>query len=191
MQEPPSRAATTVPIDFLIEPANLRRLTITLVLVVCIAAAARDQSFPSPAAGLINELVANELTDRAQQRKWMYLIDKRGGSRPSRKSRVDTRDGPFYRLLAIDGTPLDPGQRQQDNARMDRLLHDPSQQLKFKRTRRRRAEAGEADAPDAGNFSLRLRRLRGKPCQAQIPPNSKYSPRRTKPGWCKAWLEVF
>jgi len=79
MQEPPARVAATVPIDFLLDPTNLRRLTIALVLIVYIAAAARDQSFPSPAAGLINEVVANELTDRAQQRKWMYLIDKRVG----------------------------------------------------------------------------------------------------------------
>jgi hypothetical protein len=46
---------------------------------------------------------------------------------------VETKDGPLYRLLAIDGTPLSPDQRQQDNARMDRFLHDSSQQLKFKR----------------------------------------------------------
>jgi hypothetical protein len=85
-----------------------------------------------PAAGLINEMVANELTDRAQQRKWMYLIDKREGKQTLTEEQVDTRDGPFYRLLAIDGTPLDPDQRQQDNARMDRFLHDPSQQFKVK-----------------------------------------------------------
>jgi hypothetical protein len=40
--------AATVPIDF--DPTNLRRLTIALVLIVHIAAAARNQSFPSPAA---------------------------------------------------------------------------------------------------------------------------------------------
>ena len=48
---------------------------------------------------------ANELTDRAQQRKWMYLIDKRVGKQTLTEERVDTRDGPFYRLLAIDDTP--------------------------------------------------------------------------------------
>jgi len=118
--------------DILLNPANLRGLTIALMLVVCIAAGARDQSFPSPAAGLINEVVGNELTDRAQQRKWMYLIDKREGKQTLTEEQVDTKDGPLYRVLAIDGTPLNPDQRQQDNARMDRLLHDPSQQLKFK-----------------------------------------------------------
>jgi hypothetical protein len=111
---------------------NLRRLTIAVVSVVCIAASARDQSSPLPAAKLINEVVANELTDRVQQRKWIYLIDKREGKQILTEEQVDTKDGPFYRLLAIDGTPLDPSQRQQDNARMDRVLHDPSQQLKFK-----------------------------------------------------------
>ena len=119
--------------DTLLNPMNLRRLTIAVVLVVCIAAAARDQSSPPPASELINEVVANELTDRVEHRKWMYLIDKREGKQTVTEEQVDTKDGPFYRLLAIDGTPLDPSQRQQDNARMDRLLHDPSQQLKFKR----------------------------------------------------------
>jgi hypothetical protein len=102
------------------------------VLAVCIAAPARDQSFPLPAAELINEVVANELTDRVQHRKWMYLIDKREGKQTLTEEQVDTRDGPFYRLLAVDGTPLNPDQLQRENARMDRLLHDPSQQLKVK-----------------------------------------------------------
>lgn len=114
-------------------PMNLRRLTIALVLVVCIAAPARDQSLPLPAAELIHEVVANELTDRGLQRKWMYLIDKREGTQTLTEQQVETKDGPYYRLLAIDGTPLNPEQLQQDRARMDRLLHDPRQQLKFKR----------------------------------------------------------
>ncbi len=116
-------------------PMNLHRLTITiaLVLVVCIAAPARDQSSLPPAAQLINEVVANELADRVQQRKWMYVIDKREGKQVLTEEQVDSKDGPLYRVFAIDGTPLNPDQQQQDNARMDRLLHDPSQQLKFKR----------------------------------------------------------
>jgi hypothetical protein len=123
---------TTVHIDILLNPTNLRRLTIALVLVVCIAAPARDQSSAPPAAELINEVVANELTDRVQQRKWMYVIDKREGKRTLTEEQVETKNGPLYRVLAIDGTPLTSDQRQHDNARMDRLLHDPSQQSKLK-----------------------------------------------------------
>lgn len=81
----------------------------------------------------MNEVVANELTDRAQQLKWTYLIDKREGKQTFTEQQVDTKDGPFYRLIAIDGIPLGLDQRQQDNVRMDRFLHDPSQQLKNKR----------------------------------------------------------
>jgi hypothetical protein len=114
---------------------KLRQLTIALVLVVCIAAPARDRSSPLPAGDLIHEVVANELTDRVQQRMWIYLIDKREGKQILTEEQVDTKDGPLYRVLAIDGTPLTTEQRQQDNARMDRLLHDPGRQLKFKQGR--------------------------------------------------------
>jgi len=80
----------------------------------------------------MNEVVANELTDRVQQRKWLYLIDKREGRQTFTEQQVDTKEGPIYRVLAIDGAPLNSNQRQQDNARIDRLLHDPVQQLKLK-----------------------------------------------------------
>lgn len=116
-----------------LNPMNLRRLTMALVLVVCIGAAGGDQSSGVPAAELINEVIANELTDRVQQRKWMYVIAKREGSETVIQEQVETKDGPLYRVIAIDGAPLNPDQRQQDNARMDRLLHDPGQQLKVKR----------------------------------------------------------
>jgi hypothetical protein len=118
--------------DIHISPMNLRRLTIALVSVVCIAAAAQDQNSPLSAVELINEVVANELTDRVQQRKWTCLIEKREGKQTLTEEQVETKDGPFHRLLAIGGTALDPDQRRQENARMDRLLHDPSQQLKLK-----------------------------------------------------------
>jgi hypothetical protein len=123
---------TTLTIDIFLNPKNLLRLTIAFVLVVCITATGRDQLSTLPAVKLIDEVVANELTDRVQQRKWMYLIDKRQGKQTLTEEQVDTKDGPFYRVLAIDGIPLDSNQRQQDKARMDRLLHDPGLQLKIK-----------------------------------------------------------
>jgi hypothetical protein len=49
------------------------------------------------------------------------------------EEQVETKDGPLYRVLAIDGRPLDPDQRQQDNARIDPLLRDPREQLKIER----------------------------------------------------------
>jgi ribosomal protein L21 len=109
-----------------------RRLVIALVAGFCLVSAARAQSPPVSAATVMNEVVANELTDRVQQRKWLYLIDRRDGKQTLTEQQVDTKDGPIYRVLAIDGIALNQIQRQQDNARMDRLLHDPVLQLKLK-----------------------------------------------------------
>ena len=85
-----------------------------------------------PAGELINSVVANELRDRVQQLKWMYVIEKREGNQSLTEEQVETKNGPIYRVLAMDGIPLTPDQRQQDNARIARLLHDTSQQSKLK-----------------------------------------------------------
>jgi hypothetical protein len=82
-----------------------------------------------PAAKLVDEVVANELADRAERRTWMYQVAKREGTQTLTEDQVDTKDGPLYRLVAIDGTVLNPEQRQKDDARMDRFLHDPLLQL--------------------------------------------------------------
>lgn len=111
---------------------NLSRLAIVIFLIVSMAAVGRAQTPPISAAQLIHEVVFNELADRAPQRKWIYRIDKREGNQTLTEEQVDTIDGPFYRVLAINGAPLDAAQLQQDNLRMDRLLHDRSQQLKLK-----------------------------------------------------------
>lgn len=160
-----------------LNPVSLRRLTVALVLVICSAAGARDQGSPLPAAALINEVVANELADRMQQRKWSYLIEKREGTQTLTEEQVDTRDGPLYRLLAIDGTPLNPDQRQQDNARIDGLLHDPGQQLKFKRGHdddEQKLEQLMRLLPEA--FLYDYDGVEGKLIRLKFRPNSDYNP---------------
>jgi hypothetical protein len=46
---------------------------------------------------------------------------------------VETKSGPMYRLLALNGQPLTSDQRQKDDARIGLLLRDPSQQSKLKK----------------------------------------------------------
>ena len=60
------------------------------------------------------------------------MIEKRVGKETLTEEQVETRDGPLYRLLAIDGAALNPSQRQQDDARLGRLMKDPSLLLKLK-----------------------------------------------------------
>jgi hypothetical protein len=109
------------------------RLTAAFLLAISCVAPAPAQSSPPLAADLVNAVVANELADRVERRKWMYLIEKRDGMQILTEEQVETKDGPLFRVLAIDGKPLDPDQRRQDNERIDRLLHDPGEQLKVKR----------------------------------------------------------
>jgi len=108
------------------------RLTLAAVSLFVLSATAQEQvHLPSP-ADLVREVVTNELADRVKQRKWLCLIDKREGKQTLTKKQVDTQDGPLYRLLTVNGLPLNADQRQHDNERMDRLLHDPSLQATAK-----------------------------------------------------------
>ena len=93
---------------------------------------AADQIYPATANELVNAVIANELTDREQLLKWICVIEKRAGKETLTEEQVETRDGPLYRLLAIDGTALNAEQRKQDDVRIDRLMKDPSPLLKLK-----------------------------------------------------------
>lgn len=112
---------------------NLRRLIIAALLAVSTAAFAQEQSSVVPAGELIHAVAANELRDRVQQPKWMYLVVKRVGNQSLTEEQVETKSGPVYRVLAMDGTPLTPDQRQKDDERIGLLLRDTGQQSKLKK----------------------------------------------------------
>ncbi len=78
-------------------------------------------------------MVANEVTDRAAQSNWIYRVTKVVDQQTLSEVEVETKDGPVYRLLAINDTPLDSGQREREAARLDQLVRDPSQQLAVKK----------------------------------------------------------
>jgi len=109
------------------------RVAVAFLLAISCTVPVPAQSSPPLAAELVTVVVANELADRAERLKWMYVINKQDGKQTLTEEQVETKDGPIHRLLAIDGRPLDPNQRQEDDARIERLLHDPSEQLKIKR----------------------------------------------------------
>jgi hypothetical protein len=127
----PNKRWPTIRIDSPLD--SMTRLAAALLLAVCCAAPAPAQSSPPLAAELVNMVVTNELADRLERHKWMYVIEKQDGKQTLTEEQVETKDGPLYRLLAIDGRPLDAGQHQQDDTRIHRLLHDPGEQLKVKR----------------------------------------------------------
>jgi hypothetical protein len=91
-----------------------------------------DRNYTPTAGELVVAVVANELSDREKLRKWLCMIEKRAGKQTLTEVQVETKEGALYRLLAIDGTVLNPDQRQQDDARIGRLMKDPRQLQKLK-----------------------------------------------------------
>jgi len=153
------------------------RLAVALLLAVSCAAPASAQSSPPLAAELVNVVVANELADRVERRKWMYVIEKQDGKQTLTEEQVETKDGPLYRVLAIDGRPLDPDQRRQDNGRIDRLLHDPGEQLKIKRAHdedEQKLETLMRLMPEA--FLYDFDGVEGTLVRVKFRPNPNYNP---------------
>jgi hypothetical protein len=99
---------------------------------IAIAGKNPDQCYTLTAGELVSAVVANELTDREQLRKWICMIEKRAGKQTLTQVQVETKDGPLYRLLAIDGAELNATERQQDDARIGKLMKDPKPLLKLK-----------------------------------------------------------
>lgn len=153
------------------------RLGAAFLLAISCAAPLPAQSSPPLAAELVNVVVANELADRAERLKWMYVIKKQDGKQTLTEQQVETKAGPLYRLLAIDGRRLDPDQRQQDDARIDRLVHDPSAQLKLKRAHdgdEQKLETLMRLMPEA--FLYEYDGVEGNLVKVKFRPNPNYHP---------------
>jgi len=156
---------------------NFSSVFIAVMLVVSTSAGAQDRASALPAKELIKAVVANELRDREQQRKWMYLIDKREAGRSFTAEQVETRNGPLYRVLARDGMPLTPAQRQEDDTRVRRLLTDPSQQAKLKQQYEedeQKLERLMRVMPDA--FLYEYEGVEGKLVKLKFRPDPGYKP---------------
>jgi hypothetical protein len=120
-------------LDRLPDSMHLQHITIAFLLVAFSPAATRAQSVAPVAGDLVKTVIATELTDRLELRRWMYTIERQEGSQTLTEVQVETNDGPLQRLLAIDGRPIDPSRQQEEDMRIDRLLHNPGEQLKVKR----------------------------------------------------------
>jgi hypothetical protein len=87
---------------------------------------------PETAHKLIKEVVYNELQDRVQESFWEYRVEKLIDHQNLTEEQVETRVGRVYRVIAKNGVPLDQAQQQQEDARLDSLLHNPGELQKAK-----------------------------------------------------------
>jgi hypothetical protein len=107
-------------------------ILITLSLVLLRPSGLASQPPSESPHDLVKEVVYNELQDRGRQSFWEYRIEKLVAQQNVTEEQVETQYGPIYRVIAKNGVPLDQAQRQQEDFRLDALLHDPGEQEKLK-----------------------------------------------------------
>jgi hypothetical protein len=78
-----------------------------------------------PPGQLVREVVYNELHDHDTHGFWRYWIEKHNQQATQFEQQVETSEGPVKLLLQNNGHPLDTQSREEEQARLDRLMNSP------------------------------------------------------------------
>ena len=131
----------------------------------------------SSANELVRTVLENEMRAEDQDHShWMYRLEKDQPTKRQIKEVVETEEGLVERLISLNGRPLSAVQQQED-ARIERLLHDPTLQEKQRRERQKDAEQARnflKMLPDAFNFTYA--RCQGDLVQFDFKPNPNFRP---------------
>ena len=119
---------------------NIVRTLLALLLLLPLAASAQAPRLaPAQAQALVNRALATELHSAQDANHPMRYRLRRSSPRlTSTKEIVETREGFVARLVEINDRPLSQADEQQEQARLDALLSDPSRQ-------RHRKQSEESD----------------------------------------------
>ena len=83
---------------------------------------------------LLRTVVTNELRlQEADNSHWKFEAASPTPTGSRRKQVIETKDGEIDALLAVDGRPLTRAEEQNEDARIQQLVNDPSRQRKQKR----------------------------------------------------------
>ena len=86
---------------------------------------------PQDANQYLREIVKHELAANASDHShWRYHIHREDDKGSQDRDVIDTKDGQLARTLLINGKPLTQEQRAADEARMKKLVEDPSERAK-------------------------------------------------------------
>jgi len=100
----------------------LQRLLAVSAILFVVATYASAQQSPHD---LVRDVVYNELHDRERDSYWQYHSTRVTGSRTELREQIETQQGPVYRVIEINGKPLDADQRKKEDARLTELLTNP------------------------------------------------------------------
>ena len=109
-------------------------VTMGVLAVAQGACCAAQQVQPAVSAGqLVREVVYNELHDHQTHGYWRYWVKDRSHGGTSLEEQVETVDGPVARLSLLNGHPLTPEERQEEQIRLQHLLTSPEAQARHLR----------------------------------------------------------
>lgn len=110
------------------------------VLLIAAAAAPLGAQAPATVSGnsesahdLVRDVVYNELHDRERDSHWEYRSECVSSAQNLVREQVETNQGPVFRLLAENGNPLDPVQREHEDKRLAAYIHSPGQIARVER----------------------------------------------------------
>jgi hypothetical protein len=89
---------------------------------------------------LMRQTVGNEIRSNNGEAKFMFKDHKETPHGSQTKLIAETTDGTAGLLVAVNGKPLTPGQREAEEARLDGLLRNPAELKKKQRAEREDAE---------------------------------------------------
>src|SRR6478752_10218596 len=116
---------------------SLRRVAM-LLFFVCLCIALQGQNAPDTLPALPkdpNQLVKDAIkhqteADAADHTHWRYHIHREDEKGSQDRDVIETKEGQLARTLLINGQPLTAEQRAADEARMKKLVEDPSERAK-------------------------------------------------------------
>lgn len=112
--------------------AAMLLLFASMGLVLCAQTTADSlPPLPKDANQFVKDAIKHQIeADAADHSHWRYHIHREDEKGSQDRDVIDTKDGQIARTLLINGQPLTPDQRTADEARMKKLVDDPSERAK-------------------------------------------------------------
>ena len=167
------------------------RKTLGVWLLACASAWAQNtkSELPKTPNDLVRTVIANELKPNPDKQFYEYKVTKKLPDHTEVKQMVDTPSGTLGRLILINGKPLTPEQRAKENARLQRLIDDPSQMSAKRKEQQdddRRTREMVKAMPDA--FLYKYAGTKTEPNPNFSPPNQETKVYRGMEG--EMWIDV-
>src|SRR6202795_1973446 len=160
----------------------IRNPAIVIGIVMVLGSSALPQSDSQRLGMSANELarrvVTNELKFQAEDHgHWTYRLQKEESGKQQVLQILETKKGSLSRLISVGGHPLDAGQQQKENQRMQRLVSYPDEQRKLQQASNKKAEQGARlfrMLPDV--FVFRYAAREGDLVTLTFSPNPNFQP---------------